>query len=97
MPRTKSQGNGQGCAYKRGKVWEAQVIVGWRLPDAPGDHPIPVKRRKSGFKTKAEALEDMRAWHRRFRGLALAKRIQFPPILSVSGMAFGGEYTESQG
>ena len=52
---------------------------------------------KKLFKTKAEALEDMRAWHRRFRGLALAKRIQFPPILSVSGMAFGGEYTESQG
>ena len=56
MPRTKSQGNGQGCAYKRGKVWEAQVIVGWRLPDAPGARPIPIKRRKSGFHTKAEAL-----------------------------------------
>jgi len=52
---------------------------------------------KKLFKTKDEALEDMRAWHRRFRGLALAKRIQFPPILSVSGMAFGGEYRESQG
>ena len=52
---------------------------------------------KKLFKTKAEALEDMRAWHRRFRGLALAKRVQFPPILSVSGSAFGGEYTECQG
>ena len=52
---------------------------------------------KKLFKTKDEALEDMRAWHRRFRGLALAKRIQFPPILSLSGSAFGGEYTESQG
>lgn len=52
---------------------------------------------KKLFKNKAAALEDMRAWHRRFRGIALAKRIQFPPILSVSGSAFGGEYTESQG
>ena len=52
---------------------------------------------KKLFKTKDEALADMRAWHRRFRGLALAKRIQFPPILSLSGSAFGGEYTESQG
>ena len=52
---------------------------------------------KKLFKTKDAALEDMRAWHRRFRGIALAKRIQFPPILSVSGSAFGGEYIESQG
>lgn len=56
MPRTKSHGNGQGCAYRRGKTWEAQVIVGWRLPDAPGGNPIPIKRRKNGFKTKLEAL-----------------------------------------
>ena len=48
------------------------------------------------FKTPEEALQDMRAWHRRFRGIALAKRIQFPPILSVSGHAFGAEYPESQ-
>ena len=57
MPRTKSHGNGQGCAYRRGKVWEAQVVIGWKLPDGEeGAHPIPIKRRKSGFKTKAEAL-----------------------------------------
>lgn len=52
---------------------------------------------KKLFKTKNEALLDMRLWHRRFRGIALAKRIQFPPILSVSGSAFGAEYSESQG
>ena len=51
---------------------------------------------KSLFKTPEDALNDMRAWHRRFRGIALAKRIQFPPILSVSGTAFGAEYPESQ-
>ena len=51
---------------------------------------------KSLFKTLEEALQDMRAWHRRFRGIALAKRIQFPPILSLSGTAFGAEYPESQ-
>lgn len=48
------------------------------------------------FVSEAEALDDMRLWYRRFKGLALAKRIQFPPILSVSGHAFGGEYRESQ-
>lgn len=56
MPRTKSRGNGQGTAYKRGRTWEAQVIVGWKPPTQEGGHPVPIKRRKGGFKTKAEAL-----------------------------------------
>ena len=51
---------------------------------------------KTHLPTTEAALEDMRHWYRRFKGLALAKRIQFPPILSVSGHAFGGEYRESQ-
>ena len=51
---------------------------------------------KAHLPTVEAALEDMRFWYRRFKGLALAKRIQFPPILSVSGHAFGGEYRESQ-
>ena len=51
---------------------------------------------KSKLPTVEAALEDMRLWYRRFKGLALAKRIQFPPILSLSGHAFGGEYRESQ-
>lgn len=56
MPKTKSRGNGQGCAYRRGKTWEAQVIVGWRVPDDPTKKPIPIKRRKGGFPTKASAI-----------------------------------------
>ena len=51
---------------------------------------------KKQLPTVEAALEDMRHWYRRFKGLALAKRIQFPPILSLSGHAFGGEYHESQ-
>ena len=51
---------------------------------------------KQHLPTMEAALEDMRQWYRRFKGLALAKRIQFPPILSLSGHAFGGEYRESQ-
>ena len=54
--KSKTRGNGQGCAYKRGKVWEAQAIVGFRMPDDDTKKPIPVKRRKSGFKTKQEAI-----------------------------------------
>lgn len=57
MSKTKSRGNGQGTAYRRGTGWEAQVILGWREPTTPGGAPIPVKKRKGGFATKREALE----------------------------------------
>lgn len=56
MPRTKARGNGQGTAYRRGKTWEAQVIIGYRPSPDPSKQPIPIKRRKSGFPTKAAAI-----------------------------------------
>lgn len=48
------------------------------------------------FPTDKAALEDMRAWHRRYRGIALAKRLQFPPILTISSHPFGSESYEAQ-
>lgn len=58
-PRTvhKSRGNGQGCAYKapNKQSWVAQAIVGYRS-GKEGHQPIPIKRKKSGFPTKAAAL-----------------------------------------
>ena len=65
--KSKVRGNGQGCAYQRGRAWEAQVIVGWRQPSDATRKPIPVKRRKGGFRTKREALafcEEMRKQHK---------------------------------
>lgn len=55
--RTKTRGNGRGCAYKRGKVWEAQITIGWKLPDDFRKNPIQIKHRKSGFRTKSDALD----------------------------------------
>ena len=54
--KTKSRGNGQGTAYRRGTSWTAQVVVGWRVPDDPAQKPIPIKRTKGGFPTKKEAI-----------------------------------------
>lgn len=54
--KSKARGNGQGTAYRRGKYWVAQVIVGWRVPDDATKKPIPVKRTKSGFLSKKEAI-----------------------------------------
>ena len=68
--KPKRSPNGAGCTYRRGNVWEAQVVVGYReLPPFDLDNPdnarqrIPVKVRKSGFKTRAAAqaaLPDLR-------------------------------------
>ena len=50
------RGNKQGTAYQRGNTWEAQVVIGYKYPDDPTKPRYPVKRRKSGFKTKEEAI-----------------------------------------
>lgn len=52
---TKSRGNGQGTAYKRGSTWTACATVGWRLPKDPSKPKVPVRKTKGGFKTKKEA------------------------------------------
>ncbi len=47
------------------------------------------------FPTDEAAVFDMQLWWQRYRGIALAKRLQMPPILSVSSRTFG-ETNESQ-
>lgn len=56
--KPKARGNGQGTAYKSpdGKTWTAQVIIDYRPPKLPGHQPIPIKRKKSGFAKKSDAL-----------------------------------------
>ena len=54
--KAKSRGNGQGCAYKRGSTWTAQVVIGFRTPDDPTHKPIPIKRTKAGFTSKKDAI-----------------------------------------
>ena len=56
--RTKSRGNGTGCAYYSAKYryWIAQVIVDWREPQDLSKRMIPVKKTKGGFKRREDAL-----------------------------------------
>ena len=63
--RTKTRGNGTGCAYydTARRCWVAQVIDGYKpLPPLSADDPnkhcqrVPIKRTKSGFKRKEDAL-----------------------------------------
>jgi len=56
--KPKTRGNGQGTAYKRGRTWEAQVVVGWvKNKNDPTGPLVPEKRRKGGFPTKAAAIQ----------------------------------------
>lgn len=56
--KPKARGNGQGTAYKRknASTWTASVVIGWRTPEDPKKHPIPIKRTKSGFAKKSDAI-----------------------------------------
>jgi NAD+ synthase (glutamine-hydrolysing) len=48
------------------------------------------------FNSKEELIEDLKKWWNAYNGLAVAKRIQSPPIISVSRRAFGYDHRESQ-
>ena len=63
--RTKSRGNGTGCAYYDSvhRYWVAQIVDGYReLPPFSLDNPenrkqrIPIKKTKGGFKRREDAL-----------------------------------------
>ncbi|MCR5175830.1 MAG: NAD(+) synthase [Anaerovibrio sp.] len=51
---------------------------------------------KKYFSTTEEFIEDLEYWWRQFNGMAIAKRIQAPPIMAVSRRAFGFDHRESQ-
>lgn len=51
---------------------------------------------KTYFPTAEDFIADLEHWWSIYRGMAVAKRIQSPPLLSVSGRAYGSDYPESQ-
>ena len=48
------------------------------------------------FPTAADFISDLERWWGLYTGMAVAKRIQSPPLLSVSGRAYGSDHPESQ-
>ena len=56
--KTRKRANGEGSVYqlKNGK-WAASVVAGWVLDDKCNAHPV--RRKKEGYKTKAEAIADL--------------------------------------
>ena len=52
VKRTKRRrGNGEGTVYKRGNYWQIEIVLGY---DGSGR---PIRKTRSGFRTKKEALE----------------------------------------
>ena len=51
---------------------------------------------KKYFPTAKEFIADLERWWNLFTGMAVAKRIQAPPILAVSRRAYGFDHRESQ-
>ena len=51
---------------------------------------------KKYFPTPKDFIEDLERWWNLFTGMAVAKRIQAPPILAVSRRAYGFDHREAQ-
>ncbi len=92
MGKPKSRGNGQGTAYKRknSQYWTASVVVGWRIPDDEKKRPIPIKRTKSGFKSKKDAI----AYCPILLAGGVAPKIEAPRLFEYWDTYKSGEYTK---
>lgn len=51
---------------------------------------------KKYFPTPKEFIQDLEYWWQQFSGMAVAKRIQAPPIIAVSRRAYGFDHREAQ-
>lgn len=51
---------------------------------------------KKYFSTPKEFIQDLEYWWQQFSGMAVAKRIQAPPIIAVSRRAYGFDHREAQ-
>ena len=48
------------------------------------------------FPTRKSFMDDLEHWWGLYKGLAVAKRLQAPPVLALSRRAFGADLPESQ-
>lgn len=70
-----------------------QWYAGGELEEKIGCRPGLVK---GLFPGAGEFIEDLERWWKLYTGLAVAKRIQAPPVLAVSRRAYGFDHREAQ-
>ena len=51
---------------------------------------------KKYFATPKDFVADLERWWKLFKGMAVAKRMQTPPVLAVSKRAYGADFPETQ-
>ncbi|MDD3114174.1 MAG: NAD(+) synthase [Anaerovibrio sp.] len=69
--------------------WYADGVLEEKIGCAPG---LAARY----FPGAAEFIADLERWWRQFTGMAVAKRIQAPPIVAVSRRAYGFDHREAQ-
>ena len=69
------------CAYEKGTL---EHLLGL-------SHPV-----SHYFTSTDQFINDLERWWKSFNGLAVAKRIQSPPLFLISERAFGSDLSESQ-
>lgn len=70
-------------------LWYQQGILEEKLGCAPN-------LVKQLFETPTAFIDDLERWWKLYTGLAVAKRIQAPPVLAVSRRAYGFDHREAQ-
>ena len=72
-------------------------ILRWYAEGTLAEHlNCPPEIITSTFKTPGEFIADLERWWKLFCGLAVAKRIQAPPVISITRRAFGYDHREAQ-
>ncbi len=72
-------------------------ILGWYSNGTLAEHlNCSQELIDAAFKTPADFIADLERWWKLFCGLAVAKRIQAPPIISISRRAYGYDHREAQ-
>lgn len=73
-----------------------ETILGWYIDGTLDKHLGCTRKSSEIFKTPFEFISDLEKWWNLFSGFSVAKRIQSPPILSVSRRSYGFDLRESQ-
>ena len=93
----KKRGNGQGCVYKRGDKWAAEVTLGYILQDGKRKRKI---RRKCGFDKKKDAvayLETLRASAPARSGRSSRRHQEFPSPSAHGSYPPDGRHSAADG
>ena len=74
-----------------------EELLGWYLEGTLEDHLGCEKGLvRQLFPDVRSFIDDLERWWKLFCGLAVAKRIQAPPILTISKRAYGYDHREAQ-